>query len=381
MRKAIAVNIKRKLYAESMGRCMNPDCETELFLTNGDIAEKAHIVPHCETEDNSFENLILLCPNCHTDFDKNAGFDEDEVKSWKSKRQEQLSKVFAKKLSTFQELENLVKPILENNKTIYENYYLKDNKKLWDKSEETILLNNKKLGILLEKNKDLFQDSDRKEYSNLEVVNQFLLHIDEFTETRNDEEKIRTALFPTEINSIFGVEPITENLLSSLESLQCLIGKLQKENKFVEIVLGVDKPFLVYKEDKNVVLFLDDVPRVRQKYHEYSCFRKQVINLGSLNFAMKYMTNNGIWFDIYDYQNLSNIRVEGKSIKFVYKYCLSKNDIISISPQSNSIIVNLHNWNGDGCISSEAYEQAELMNVKLLTMKAFYKFIYKLKNE
>ena len=65
-RKAVSENTKRRLYAESMGRCMNPRCEAELFL-NGDIAEKAHIIPHCDTADDSFENLILLCPNCHRD--------------------------------------------------------------------------------------------------------------------------------------------------------------------------------------------------------------------------------------------------------------------------------------------------------------------------
>ena len=32
MGKAIVEHIKRKLYAESMGRCMNPNCQTELFL-------------------------------------------------------------------------------------------------------------------------------------------------------------------------------------------------------------------------------------------------------------------------------------------------------------------------------------------------------------
>ena len=94
MRKGIVTNIQRRLYAESMGRCMNPDCEQELFLSNGDIAEKAHIIPHCDTADNSFENLILLCPNCHTNFDKNSAFDMNEVKNWKIKRQEQISQIF-----------------------------------------------------------------------------------------------------------------------------------------------------------------------------------------------------------------------------------------------------------------------------------------------
>ena len=378
MRKAITENIKRKLYAESMGRCMNPSCEIELFLTNGDIAEKAHIIPYCETEDNSFENLILLCPNCHTNFDKNSSFDEDEIKTWKSKRQEQLSEIFAQKFNKFQELEEIVKPILEENKSIYENYYLQGNKRLWDKSEEKLLINNKKLKTLLKSNKGLIQDTERKEYSNLEVVNQFLVHIDEFYETRDEEDKIRTALFPKKINSIFGIEPIDESLLPSLESLECLVSKLEDGDKLIELLLGVKKPFIVYKEnDVEVVLFLDDTPRLRQIYFEYGCFRKQKIKLDSFNFALEYMFNNRIDFNIDDYHNLSTITVKDKTIKFIYEYCLNKEQLISLSPQRNLVIVNLHNWNGESCISKEAYEQAEIMDVKLLTMKAFYRFIHK----
>lgn len=63
-REHIEENIKRKLYAESMGRCMNPNCQAELFNANGDIIEKAHIVPYCKTKENTYENLIVLCPNC-----------------------------------------------------------------------------------------------------------------------------------------------------------------------------------------------------------------------------------------------------------------------------------------------------------------------------
>lgn len=68
-RKAIPLITKRRLYAESLGKCMNPNCQTSLFRNNGDIVEQAHIISYADTEDNSFENLIILCPNCHTDFD------------------------------------------------------------------------------------------------------------------------------------------------------------------------------------------------------------------------------------------------------------------------------------------------------------------------
>ena len=90
MGRYIEENVKRRLYAESMGRCMNPACQCELFRPNGDVIEKAHIDAYCETADNSYENLVLLCPTCHTDFDKNHLFSSEEVLSWKQIRRDQL---------------------------------------------------------------------------------------------------------------------------------------------------------------------------------------------------------------------------------------------------------------------------------------------------
>lgn len=84
-RKNVDENVKRRLYAESMGHCMNPDCQCKLFLGEGNIMEKAHIHAYCDTADNSFENLVVLCPNCHTNFDKNHAFKPEQVLSWKKK--------------------------------------------------------------------------------------------------------------------------------------------------------------------------------------------------------------------------------------------------------------------------------------------------------
>ena len=381
MRKAISENIKRKLYAESMGKCMNPNCQTELFLKNGDIAEKAHIVPHCDTADNSFENLILLCPNCHTDFDKNSAFDEEEVKNWKNKRQEELSKIFAQKFNTFEELEEIVKPILEENKTIYENYYLKENPKLWKKFEEKVLINNQKLRLLFSENKKLFQKHRDEDLSNLAVVNQLILHIDEFRDTREDDEKIRSVLFPTKINSIFGLEPIYGSMLPSVEALECLIKKLQQDDKFIKISLGIKNPSIIYakeEEDEFVRLFLEDTPRIRQMYFIEYCFKGIGVRLESLNFALQYLHRNDIPFVIKDPKNLTDVIIKEKSFKFIYKYCLSNAELIALAPQKDLTIVNLHNWNGSSCISVEAYAQAEIMNVNLLTMDDYYKYVHQI---
>jgi len=70
----------------------------------------------------------------------------------------------------------------------------------------------------------------------------------------------------------------------------------------------------------------------------------------------------------------------GKKVVFIYKYCLSYSDLMDMLPDENSIIVNLHNWNGDLCISAQAYELAESMNVTLLTSRAFLAYVNKIKN-
>lgn len=129
-RKTIAENVKRRLWAESMGRCMNPDCRAELFIKNSDIMEKAHIGAYYETEDNSYENLIVLCPNCHKKFDKTVFIDENIVKQWKEIRRNELEKFFSVELSSFDQLKEKVVPFLSENYSIYKSYYLSGNKSL-----------------------------------------------------------------------------------------------------------------------------------------------------------------------------------------------------------------------------------------------------------
>ncbi len=374
-RKSISENIKRKLYAESMGKCMNPDCQIDLFINNGDILEKAHIVPHSDTADNSFENLILLCPNCHTNFDKNSAFSEEEVKQWKTIRQEDVNSVFAKKFDTFEALEEVIRPILEENKKVYENYYLRDNSKLWKQFEEKILMNNQKLKLLLTQNRNLFQKSSQDEYSNLATIDELILHINEFYFTRNDEEKIRTVLFPKKVNSIFGLDSYMSGLPPSTEALECLIAKLLKNNIFINITLDIDLPYLEYKKDNKIeILYLDDEPRVRQLYYKYYCPKPVGLRLKSLTYILKWLKQNNIEYTFPNFPILSDIQIKGKLFKFVYEYCLSKEKIISLAPEQGVVIFNLFNFNG-GCISEEAYNQAEMMDIELLLHNNFYKFV------
>ena len=370
-------SVKRKLYAESMGRCMNPNCQRELFCKNGDIIEKAHIDPYCKTADNSFENLILLCPSCHTDFDKNHAFTPEEVLGWKRTRGEELEKMFSKKCVSFEELKKEVVPLLLENQTIFKSYYLKENKALWDKFEATILSNNRNIKMLFSVNLDLFQCNQKKSHSNLAYIQTFMQHVDEFEATRMDEEKSREVLFPAEIDSMFGIAPVEDVILPSTESLEILIQRLKSQGKFETIVMGIEHPYIQIKEEKSIKVFLDDTPRLRQLYYDYNCFKSARVRLESLNFALKYINSRKISYRFLDETNLREILIHDKKMIFVYEYCLSQSDIIQLFPEENAVIINLHNWNGNSCISKQAYEMAATMKVELLTMKAFYGYINK----
>lgn len=380
MRRNISTNVERMLYAESMGRCMNPECKVELFKESGDIIEKAHIIPYCDTKDNSFENLVILCPNCHTNFDKNGAFNTDDIKIWKKIRRDELNNYFGKKYNSFKQLEDIVVPILLRNKVIFENYYIDDKKKLWNMFEGEILSNNRMLKNILKTNIKLIQNHSKKSYSNVAIIEEFLLHIDEFESTRLSKEKLRHVVFPVGINSLFGIEPLRDKFLPSVESVESLIEVLKNNGEFKTIVLGIDNPYI---EIKNVStskkIYLNDIPRLRQIYSDNNCFRNYNVRFDSLNYALKYIKSRGLKFEFPDMKNLKEIRVNNLKIVFIYKYCLSKVELLRLSPEINSVVLNLHNWNGDGCISTEAYKLAEQMNIKLLTMRKFYGYINSIK--
>lgn len=99
-RKHISTETKLRLFAEAAGHCQHPLCLEPLFPAEmgGDkhIAEMAHVIPHGEAgprhearpagdfDAESFENLILLCPTCHTKIDKDPdGYSRTTLLVWK----------------------------------------------------------------------------------------------------------------------------------------------------------------------------------------------------------------------------------------------------------------------------------------------------------
>ena len=75
-RDTVPAEVKRAVLVEAGHRCAIPTCRAT-------TTEIAHIVPWAETQDNSFENLLALCPNCHSRFDQKKEIDRLSIKMYK----------------------------------------------------------------------------------------------------------------------------------------------------------------------------------------------------------------------------------------------------------------------------------------------------------
>lgn len=62
-RLAIPKQLAREVLVESGHRCAIPTCRQT-------TTELAHIIPWSKVKKHEFDNLIALCPNCHSRFDK-----------------------------------------------------------------------------------------------------------------------------------------------------------------------------------------------------------------------------------------------------------------------------------------------------------------------
>ncbi|MEH2251073.1 HNH endonuclease [Nostoc sp.] len=72
----IPAEVKRAVLVEAGHCCAIPTCRAT-------TTEIAHIVPWATSKNNSFENLIALCPNCHTRFDQKKEIDQLSIRMYK----------------------------------------------------------------------------------------------------------------------------------------------------------------------------------------------------------------------------------------------------------------------------------------------------------
>jgi hypothetical protein len=75
-RDTVPAKVVRSVLVEAGHRCAIPTCRAT-------TTEIAHIVPWAESQDNSSENLIALCPTCHTRYDQKKEIDRLAMKMYK----------------------------------------------------------------------------------------------------------------------------------------------------------------------------------------------------------------------------------------------------------------------------------------------------------
>lgn len=186
---SIEAKTKRLLLARSGGFCGNPSCNADLFPLFGsnkitNIEHIAHIIGQSvdgpRGDENleignrdNFDNIILLCPNCHTKVDK---FPEHYLTStlqeWKRTHEKRIIELFeTPKFDTRADARKEIEKLLRTNKVVFDTYgpdslKAEENflevEKIWEqKSIDTIIPNNRYLYSLLQRNYELLSEAEK----------------------------------------------------------------------------------------------------------------------------------------------------------------------------------------------------------------------------
>ena len=379
----VAKTVERQLLCESLGHCMNPNCQEDLFATNVFDGEMAHINPHAAGGDTSFENLIILCRRCHRTTDAQRSVDTQRVLAgWKRDRRDELVQRFTAVCSTFGDLATQVRPILRENLAIFQSYGpghdLADYgraRRLWLQFENRLIANNQKLVHLLRANRDLLHHENRK------IVDAFCVHHQEFVLTREDQLDERINLFPAELNSIFGVERVESSLAPFVSPLQNLISRLASQDRYVGLELAPNPTLTYLVGDERVELNLADRPNVQQMYWDWGCYRPRTtgVRLKSLLFVRNWLSRRNCRVRQRSNANLVDVVVSGPlyrtaNVFFCENYCVSVQDVFEAPNHDGLIMVNLHGWN-DGPFSPEAVQRATEFGIRTMNQDEFFDFV------
>lgn len=224
---AISSQTKRLLWSRAAGYCQNPGCHKcfSVFFEDGTISsieELAHVIGHSKkgprgisdldaAERDAYENIILLCPSCHTLIDKNPlQFPAKTLHDWKQRHEEAIKRVFVVPIyKDKQAFAGDVHKLLRTNEAIFNQYGphclnaikpLPDEAEVWKRYViSDIIPNNRKIANLLRANEHLLNEDEKG------IFDKFILHQEAFEYNHVSGDKTPAApLFPEEMNRIFG---------------------------------------------------------------------------------------------------------------------------------------------------------------------------------
>lgn len=218
--------VQRLLMAKSGGYCQNPACNQDLFrqFESGRVStirELAHIIgqstkgPRGDSEmprshRDSYENIILLCPTCHTLVDTNPGeYPVEMLIDWKIRHESVIESCFSvPEFDNYAALQAEISALLMANRVIHSTYGpesdaalnpLSDAVEQWHRHIlADIIPNNRRVAELLQRNKHLLSVEQKL------VAARFLVHKEGFEYNHlSGEKNASVPMFPKEMHDLF----------------------------------------------------------------------------------------------------------------------------------------------------------------------------------
>lgn len=175
----------KKLWGKAAGHCCFTNCEKDcihVLESSQDsviIGEMAHIIARNATgprgkenhiEDNSYDNLILLCPTHHTLIDKSPDdYPVEKLLAMKKAMEEKVSKMWndTKVFSSVEDMCQEIAKLLIHNKSVWKEYGpeselaqrdpFSNMATYWNLRKLSVIVpNNRKIISIIEANKNLF---------------------------------------------------------------------------------------------------------------------------------------------------------------------------------------------------------------------------------
>lgn len=214
-----------RLWADSVGYCQNPSCQQSLFVNVKStgithFGEMAHVIaasgdgPRGDISVEpaalgAWDNLILLCANCHKVVDKTP--DDHPVElllGWKEGRQEAVEKALGiAAYATRADARAAIEPYLTQNRYIHRTIGPDNDYRFDPEAEEaamwqhavtsTIIPNHRRILRIVQSNRRLLTDDEK------EVVAEYHIHVDGLTHRHHGEGGLKTVRYPEGMEQIF----------------------------------------------------------------------------------------------------------------------------------------------------------------------------------
>lgn len=214
---------KLRLFSDSAGHCNRPNCHRYLFSENNsvdyNIGEMAHIIAASNNGPRAdeaiieggkamYDNLILLCPSCHTEIDKAPDiFPKELILEWKNNHKTTIiQSIGIPKLEKRDEAKIYINAILRKNRGIFESLNPNLSYKENPDAEEAAVWRRKMIAQIIPNNQNLIMFLDLNSHllteKELMIVENFRQHADDLVERHLGENLGIARRFPVEINNI-----------------------------------------------------------------------------------------------------------------------------------------------------------------------------------